>query len=222
VDDGRASIEGHDVLGSLRILGEGSAIDVLERAGVGAAELQKAIDEQLDSGDESGGTIPLQLRAVVSVDPEQVRGMPAGEILVRAGLISPEQLSNALDQARRSDELIGRTLVNLGLIKEVDLVRALALQVGLEFIDLSRTNIDPDIARLLPPAVAWRYLAVPIAERDDRIVVAIADSANEQVLEDIAVVLDRELRPVVATPSDIIHAIREHLGPADAPPQVAG
>jgi hypothetical protein len=222
VDDGRTAIETHDVLGSLRDLGEGTAVEILERAGVGAAELAKAIEEELERGDESGGTVPLPLRAVVSVDPKEVQGLPAGEILVRTGLISSEQLSNALDQARRSDELIGRTLVNLGLIKEVDLVRALALQVGMEFVDLSRTEVDPAAAQMLPAAVAWRYLAIPIAERDGRVVIAIADSANQQVLDDIRVVLDRDLQPVVATPSDIIHTIREHLGPADAPPQAAG
>src|SRR5436190_9311268 len=54
--DGRATIETHDILGSLREIGEGTAVSVLERAGVGAAELEKAIEEQLDGADESGGT----------------------------------------------------------------------------------------------------------------------------------------------------------------------
>ena len=105
--------------------------------------------------------------------------------------------------------------MNLGLIDESELVRALALQVGLEFVDFSVASVDPAAAKLLPPAVAWRHLALPIAERKGKLVVAMVNSANSQLVEDIELVTDRKVQPVIATPSDLIRAIREHLGPPE-------
>jgi hypothetical protein len=214
----QSTIDTHHLLLAFNRLGEGGGFEILRRAGVGSLELAKAVVTLLEGvALDAGGTISLPY-AAVDLKPSDARGLPAGEILVMSGLITSEQLEQALDQARRSEELIGRTLVNLGLIKESDLVRALALQVGLEFIELSRNPVNPPTAQMLPPAVAWRYLAIPVEERDGKVVIAIADSSNPQVLEDIALVMDRELHPVVATPSEIIQAIREHLGPADVPP----
>src|SRR6266513_3500081 len=94
------------------------------------------------------------------------------------------------------------------MIREVDLVRALALQVGLEFVDLGETPPDPTVANLIPEAVAKRYRALPYAELDGVLLVAMSDPANVYALDDMRTITGRDIQPVVATAADINQAIR--------------
>jgi type IV pilus assembly protein PilB len=101
-----------------------------------------------------------------------------GQILIEQGLITSAQLEQALEEHRKTPKSLGRVLIDLGLIKESDLVRALAEQVGLEFVDLADYHIDPAATTLLPDALARRYRAIPIGERDGKLLVAMSDPAN--------------------------------------------
>ncbi len=132
-----------------------------------------------------------------------------GQILLEQGLLTPEQLEHALEEHRRTPRSLGRTLIDLGYIKERDLVRALAEQVGLEFVDLSETKIDPVVASLLPEPLCRRYRALPIGERDGKLLVAMSDPANVYALDDIRTLTGRDVQPVVATAKDIEQAIQK-------------
>jgi type IV pilus assembly protein PilB len=132
-----------------------------------------------------------------------------GPILVEEGLITPDQLEFALKEQERVPKAIGRILIDHGLIREVDLVRALAVQVGLEFVDLTDTPPDPTVASLIPESVAKRHRALPYAERDGRLLVAMSDPANVYALDDIRTITGRDIQPVVATAADIVAAIRK-------------
>ncbi len=131
-----------------------------------------------------------------------------GQILLEQGLLTKEQLDRALEEHRRTRRALGRTLIDLGYIKERDLVRALAEQVGLEFADLSETKVDPMLASLLPEQLCRRYRALPIGERDGKLLVAMSDPANVYALDDIRTLTGRDVQPVVATASDIEQAIQ--------------
>ncbi len=130
-----------------------------------------------------------------------------GQILIEQGLITEEQLQAALEVHHRTPKSLGRVLIDMGLIKEADLVRALAEQVGLEFVDLSEAQIDPAAAALLPETLARRYRALPIGERDGKLLVAMSDPANVYALDDIRAITNRDVQPVVATASDVEQAI---------------
>ena len=132
-----------------------------------------------------------------------------GPILVEEGLITPDQLEFALQEQERVPKSIGRILIDHGLIREVDLVRALALQVGLEFVDLTETSPDPTVAGLIPEGVAKRHRALPYAERDGKLLVAMSDPANVYALDDIRTITGRDIQPVVATAADVVAAIRK-------------
>ena len=133
-----------------------------------------------------------------------------GQILVEEGLITNDQLEFALKEQERVPKSIGRILIDHRMIREVDLVRALALQVGLEFVDLSETPPDPIVSSLIPEAVAKRYRALPYAERDGKLLVAMSDPANVYALDDMRTITGREIQPVVATAADIVAAIRKY------------
>jgi type IV pilus assembly protein PilB len=135
-----------------------------------------------------------------------------GQILIELGYITPEQLEVALEEHRKTPKSLGRVLIDLGMIKESDLVRALAEQVGLEFVDLAEFQIDPISTALLPEALARRYRALPIAERDGRLLVAMSDPANVYALDDIRTITGRDVLPVVATANDVEAAIQKFAG----------
>ena len=72
-----------------------------------------------------------------------------GQILIEQGLITDEQLREALKVQERVPKSLGRILIDLQLIKETDLVRALAHQIGLEFVDLSEHDRERVRSHLL-------------------------------------------------------------------------
>src|SRR6186997_1543108 len=135
-----------------------------------------------------------------------------GQILIELGMITPEQLEQALEEHRRTPKSIGRVLIDMGMIKEGDLVRALAEQVGLEFVDLAEHPIDPTATTLLPEALARRYRAIPIGERDGKLLVAMSDPANVYALDDIRTITNRDVQPLVATAGDVERAIQKFAG----------
>ncbi|HJR98594.1 MAG TPA: ATPase, T2SS/T4P/T4SS family [Actinomycetota bacterium] len=135
-----------------------------------------------------------------------------GQILIELDMITPEQLETALEEHRRTPKSLGRVLIDMGMIKEGDLVRALAEQVGLEFVDLSEHQIDPTATTLLPEALARRYRAIPIGERDGKLLVAMSDPANVYALDDIRTITNRDVQPLVATAADVERAIQKYAG----------
>jgi type IV pilus assembly protein PilB len=135
-----------------------------------------------------------------------------GQILIELDMITPEQLETALEEHRRTPKSLGRVLIDMGMIKEGDLVRALAEQVGLEFVDLAEHPIDPSATTLLPDALARRYRAIPIGERDGKLLVAMSDPANVYALDDIRTITNRDVQPLVATAADVERAIQKFSG----------
>jgi MSHA biogenesis protein MshE len=135
-----------------------------------------------------------------------------GQILIELGYITAEQLETALEEHRKTPKSLGRVLIDLGMIKESDLVRALAEQVGLEFVDLGDFQVDPMVTALLPEALARRYRALPIGERDGRLLVAMSDPANVYALDDIRTITGRDVLPVVSTANDVEAAIQKYSG----------
>jgi type IV pilus assembly protein PilB len=133
-----------------------------------------------------------------------------GEILVEEGLITAEQLERALVEQSRTDQLLGRILIDLKMVKESDLMAALAKQIGFRFVDLADFTIDGSAAGLIPEQVARRYRALPIGYEDSRLLVAMADPANLFALDDIRTITGMDLQPVVATAADIEVAIRKY------------
>src|SRR5215831_1044126 len=126
------------------------------------------------------------------------------------GLVTQEQLDQAQAEQTETGKRLGRILIDMGLVKEQDLVAALASQIGLRFVDLSDATVDATAAALLPEPVARKYRALPIGYEEEKLVVAMADPANLFALDDIRTITGREVKPVVATAGDIESAIRKY------------
>lgn len=130
-----------------------------------------------------------------------------GDILLEGGLVTREQLGEAMAEQQRVHRSLGRVLVDLGMVTEAQLVASLAQQIGLPFVDLTEFQIDPSASSLVPDAVARRHNALPIGYDEGRLIVAMADPANVFALDDIRSLTGMECKPVVATKADVINAI---------------
>jgi type IV pilus assembly protein PilB len=134
-------------------------------------------------------------------------GMRLGKMLVQAQVITSEQLAEAL--AVESGRSLAAVLVDSGYATEEKIVRAVAEQMGLPFVDLGMYEIDANAATLLAPDLARRYTVLPIAFQDGELVVAMSDPANIFAIDDLRIVTGYEIRPVVAAESDMLAAIEK-------------
>jgi type IV pilus assembly protein PilB len=131
-----------------------------------------------------------------------------GDILLEGGLLTSEQLDQAVSEQQRVGKSLGRVLVELGMVTESQLVASLAQQIGLQFVDLSEYPIDPSAAALVPDAVSRRHNALAIGyDEERRLVVAMADPANVFAIDDFRSITGMEVKPVVATKADVVAAI---------------
>jgi type IV pilus assembly protein PilB len=128
-------------------------------------------------------------------------------LLIDEGLLTEAQLDAALAEQARSGKPLGRLLIESGTISEAELVRTLARQVGLEFVDLNDHVIDGSVAGLVNESLARRYQAMPIAWDEGKLVVAMADPSNVFAVDDIRSLAKAEVRTVVATASQILETI---------------
>ncbi|MGH9043944.1 MAG: ATPase, T2SS/T4P/T4SS family [Acidimicrobiales bacterium] len=123
--------------------------------------------------------------------------------LVESGRVAPEAMITALGEVERSGEALPRHLFNQGVASEDDLVWAMAQEVGLEFVDLNRVNIDRAAVALVPPSVAERHTVLPIGWENGVVVVAMANPTDVFAMDDLRTVLGSNFKPVVATRSQL-------------------
>jgi type IV pilus assembly protein PilB len=130
-----------------------------------------------------------------------------GEMLVAGGLIQDDQLKRALDEQRKRGGKLGEILVALGFISEHNIATFLGRQLHLPFIEIEKQLIDADSVKLISGDMARRITAIPLYKDKEALVVAMADPLNIFGIDDIRKSTNREIRPVVATRTDILKAI---------------
>jgi type IV pilus assembly protein PilB len=139
-----------------------------------------------------------------------------GALLLRNGLLTPEQLADALEEKAQVGGRLGEIVVRKGWLTEEAIARALAEQQHAEFVDLAASPPNPAAATLLPEKFARRYRAVPVRFLDENtILVAVADPTNVVNVDHLNVALGLEVRMAVATESDIAAAL-ERVHPPSA------
>ncbi|MGY0310458.1 GspE/PulE family protein [Alteromonas macleodii] len=104
--------------------------------------------------------------------------MRLGDLLVHENIISSEQLDNALAAQRTSGRKLGDTLIDLGFIGEPQLLRFLAQQLNIPFLDITQRRIDPEQAQLIPETYARRYRALVLEADDDEVLLGMSDPTD--------------------------------------------
>ena len=174
---------------------------------------------QLTVADHAAEAVPAA-PAGPAPNPEEVAnlGVPLGTLIFRAGLLTEEQLEEALQEGVRSGKRLGEVLLESGLLGERDLGRLLADQKGLRFVELSSLTADPAATALLSPEKAHMYAALPVGFEGGVPLVAVADPSNELVTENLRRALGGEPRLLVASRSDLHATIdRVHAAVTEEP-----
>jgi len=135
-----------------------------------------------------------------------------GQILVERGLISLQDLEAALAEQKRTEEFLGKILSRMGLVSEDVLVPILADQLGIPHVRLRETVVESQALAKVPAKFANHYTLLPIRVINNTLEVAIADPFDVQTIDELRLLLDCDVRPVLAGPQEIREAIQRHYG----------
>ncbi|MGH7730104.1 MAG: ATPase, T2SS/T4P/T4SS family, partial [Candidatus Eiseniibacteriota bacterium] len=134
-----------------------------------------------------------------------------GDLLIEAKVITAQDLADAIAQQRKNGDLLGATLMRMGLVTEDVLMRTLQHQLGLPLVDLSELAADEQALALVREELARKYVALPIeVEGRSSLTVAMADPLNVAALEDLRFHSGMFIKPVLALPSAIAEAIERY------------
>ena len=112
--------------------------------------------------------------------------VPLGEMLVRTGAISQEQLQDALRQQKHHKGVrLGRLLVKLGFISDDVMRQALSAQLNVPFVDLERMRIDPALGRIINHAYARRHCLIPVSSIGQSLTVCMDDPTDQTVVAEL-------------------------------------
>ena len=130
-----------------------------------------------------------------------------GELLVKAGAISAEQLQQALAQQKKSGQKLGRALQDLGAISESELHRFLAKHLGIDYVDLSLANLNKDTIFLLKEVQARSYRALVLQSDEQGLLVGMADPTDIHAYDQLCRLLKRPVRLALVNEADLLHTI---------------
>lgn len=133
-----------------------------------------------------------------------------GELLVRERMISLEQLQEAQVEAQRSGKRLGAALANLGIVQDSQLATFIAKQYSLPSIDLSKVDIDPEVAALVPKEIVHKHMVIPVNRSGSTLIVAMSDPSNIYAIDELKFLTQYNIEAVVATEAAIEEAIATH------------
>ena len=135
------------------------------------------------------------------------------DILLESGLLSRSHVEEAREKAAGGS--ITEALVQLGVVTHEDISRTLAANSGMEFVSLAALTVPPNITGILTPLDARRYQAIPIAETEESVTIAIADPMAFETFDSLSFLLKRQVDFVCTTPEQLEQALNQYYGPAD-------
>ena len=140
---------------------------------------------------------------------------PFSNILISEGIVSAEQLAEALQLARSSGKKLHDEVVRLGYAPGDKVMKALAKAFRIKLVDLSTLEVDPSIVGLLPESVARENTIFPLAEEGSSLRVATCDPSDIDTQEKLRFILNREVELALAPREQIVEAINRYYGTSD-------
>ena len=137
-----------------------------------------------------------------------------GEMLSKEGLITPQQLQEALTYQKQNGVKLGRALVSLGFVKDDEITGLLSRQYGVPSINLATFDIDPTVLKVLPGETCRKYQVIPISRAGAVLSLAMSDPTNVFAMDDIKFMTGYNVDPVVASEIAIEEAINRFYGSA--------
>ena len=139
-----------------------------------------------------------------------------GEILKEWGLVTDLQIRSALEKQMETGLKIGECLVQLGACTSTDVVKALALQFDMEYVDLDVVNIGHDVFELIPENIITEYTVLPLARDRNKLKVAITDPLDLDTIDALRFRLNMEIETALAPRDKVLAVINSYTGEVEA------
>lgn len=134
-----------------------------------------------------------------------------GDILVAEGKLTPEQLDNALMfQREHPGKHLGRLLVQMGYCSQEQIIAALADKLGIPFVRLGKLEITPKVLAMVPFDIAMQYNVLPLAEHNNRLIVAMEDPLDWKALDVLRFHTNRAIEPVITSRDEISRILTKY------------
>ncbi len=130
-----------------------------------------------------------------------------GDLMIQQGLITEEQLEIALSQQKIVGKKIGRVLVDMGMINELQLFKMLEIHFGIPYVDLNKTRIDPKVPKIISENLARMHNVIPIKLEKGRLTITMSDPLDIIAKDDVRFATGMEVDVVVSVESDIKRAL---------------
>ncbi len=134
------------------------------------------------------------------------------EILIRQGVVSPEQLAEAVQMADESGMQVVDSLSRLGYASGEDVMRALAEQHNCDYVNLSEVVIPPSIVEMVPESVARENAVLPLAEVDGKLKVIVSNPTDYETIDKLVFILNKQVEIALAPRDTILEAINRYYG----------
>ena len=148
--------------------------------------------------------------------PAPAAGDRLGDLLIKEGLITKDQLEKALQEQKASGTRLGYSLVKMGFVQETEITKMLARQYRMPAVDLSRFEVDPKILKMIPADIALKHLVLPLKKEGRTLTVAMADPTKSGVIEDLKFVTRYDIFPVIAGEYTLRTAIDKYYEQVEA------
>ncbi|MGI8786103.1 MAG: type IV-A pilus assembly ATPase PilB [Acidobacteriota bacterium] len=135
-----------------------------------------------------------------------------GDLLVQMKLLTTQQLTAALKHQKEHPGRLGSVLISLGFVSDEDVANCLSLQYDVPSVNLSFTEVDPEVIALVPVESAVKYQVLPINRTGTTLTVAITDPTNVLAMDDLKFMTGFNIEPVVASEGSIKEAIEKYYG----------
>lgn len=132
------------------------------------------------------------------------------DLLVSKKLITKDELATLHEKAKTNGEPFLAVLVSDGHVSNEDLTKCIAQINKVPYVNLLNAKVDPEILALLPQEVAERYMAVPLGQMQNRLVVAMLDADNVQAVDFLSNRIGRPLKVYLASQEGISHALKQY------------
>jgi type IV pilus assembly protein PilB len=132
-----------------------------------------------------------------------------GEILIEMQIISANEVNRALEHAKTKNLRVGEALIDLKLASESNVYKALAMQHSMEYVELDKGSVPPQLLGAIPDDLMRKYLVLPLGQENGKMRVATHDPRDVEMMDILRFRLGKEIRPVLAPKGRIKSVIDE-------------
>nr|BFD59218.1 type IV-A pilus assembly ATPase PilB [Bdellovibrio sp. CKG001]BFD62595.1 type IV-A pilus assembly ATPase PilB [Bdellovibrio sp. HM001] len=135
-----------------------------------------------------------------------------GEILVKQGLLKPDQLQAAMEEQKKTGQKLTNSIIQLGFLKDNQILRAVEKHFAVPGVEVNTFEIDQSVIAMIPKDICEKNTLIPLQKAGNTLVVAFADPSNIIVKEDLRFITRCRIQAVVGTESAITSGIEKYYG----------